>query len=216
MIKSKIILFDLDGTLTDSKPGIINSIRYTLNKMKINENNVNLELMIGPPLSESFEKYYGLDNETARYAVSVYREYYAIKGIFENKVYQGIPELLEKLKNNDKTLACVTSKAAFYAEQILKHFNLSQYFTRLVGSNMDLTCTHKTDLIKLALSHFLENHNSDFVMIGDRVDDIIGAKKNKVVSIGVLYGYGSEQEIKSAQPDYVVKSVEELERQILY
>jgi len=216
MIKSKIILFDLDGTLTDSKPGIINSIRYTLNKMKINENNVNLELMIGPPLSESFEKYYGLDNETARYAVSVYREYYAIKGIFENKVYQGISELLEKLKNNDKTLACVTSKAAFYAEQILKHFNLSQYFTRLVGSNMDLTCTHKTDLIKLALSHFLENHNSDFVMIGDRVDDIIGAKKNKVVSIGVLYGYGSEQEIKSAQPDYVVKSVEELERQILY
>ena len=216
MIKSKIILFDLDGTLTDSKPGIINSIRYTLNKMKINENNVNLELMIGPPLSESFEKYYGLDNETARYAVSVYREYYAIKGIFENKVYQGIPELLEKLKNNDKTLACVTSKAAFYAEQILKHFNLSQYFTRLVGSNMDLTCTHKTDLIKLALSHFLENHNSDFVMIGDRVDDIIGAKKNKVVSIGVLYGYGSEQEIKSEQPDFVVKSVEELERQILY
>ncbi|MBS4015070.1 MAG: HAD hydrolase-like protein [Candidatus Latescibacteria bacterium] len=210
MIKSKILLFDLDGTLTDSKQGIINSIRYTLNKMKLPENNINLELMIGPPLSESFEKYYGLNNETARQAVAVYREYYAVKGIFENEVYPGIPELLHKLKNNNKTLACVTSKAAFYAEQILEHFNLNPYFTRLVGSNMDLTCTHKIELIKLALSHFPQNSNSDFIMIGDRADDIIGAKHNKIASIGILYGYGSREEINKEQPDYCVDTVEEI------
>jgi phosphoglycolate phosphatase len=215
MIKAKVLLFDLDGTLTDSKQGIINSIRYTLDKMKIKENNINLELMIGPPLSESFQKYFKLDNKTARYAVAVYREYYAVKGIFENKVYLGIPELLEKLKNNDKTLVCVTSKAAFYAEQILKHFNLSQYFTRLVGSNMDLTCTHKIELIKLALSYFPNHSNSDFIMIGDRADDIIGAKKNKIASIGVLYGYGTPEEIQSGEPDYVVKTVKELEKILL-
>jgi phosphoglycolate phosphatase len=215
MIKYKVLLFDLDGTLTDSKSGIINSIRYTLNKMKIHENNVNLELMIGPPLSESFEKYYGLDNKTARHAVAVYREYYRVKGIFENKVYPGINELLKKLKENNKILACVTSKAAYYAQQILDHFNLNQYFTHLVGSNMDLTCTHKIELIKLALSHFPNNHNSDFIMIGDRADDIIGARHNKIASIGILYGYGSPEEINKEQPDYYVKSVEELEKILL-
>lgn len=215
MINSKILLFDLDGSLTDSKQGIINSIRDTLNKMKINENNINLELMIGPPLSESFQKYYGLDNKTARHAVAVYREYYGVKGIFKNKVYPGIPELLHKLKNNNKTLACVTSKAAYYAQQILHHFNLNQYFTRLVGSNMDLTCTHKIELIKLAMSHFPQNHNSDFVMIGDRADDIIGARHNKIASIGILYGYGSYEEITKEKPDYCVRSVEELEKILL-
>jgi len=215
MIKAKILLFDLDGTLTDSKQGIINSIRYTLEKMKLKENNINLELLIGPPLSESFEKYFGLDNKTARYAVSVYREYYAVKGIFENKVYPGIPELLQNLTDNNKTMTCVTSKAAFYAEQILDHFNLTQYFARTIGSNMDLTCTHKIELIKLALSYFPNHNNSDFIMIGDRADDIIGAKKNNIASIGVLYGYGTSEEIKEEQPSYIVNSVKELEKILL-
>lgn len=212
MISAKIILFDLDGTLTDSKQGIINSIHYTLAKMKLKENNINLDRLIGPPLSESFEKYFGLDNKTARYAVAVYREYYAIKGIFENKVYPGIKELLKSLKDNNKTLICVTSKASFYAEQILEHFKLSQYFTRLVGSNMDLTCTHKIELIKNALSYFPDNNNHDIIMIGDRADDIIGAKENNIASIGVLYGYGSTQEIIAEQPNYIVDSVKELEK----
>ena len=215
MITAKIIFFDLDGTLTDSKQGIINSIRYTLDKMKLEENHINLEQFIGPPLSESFEKYYGLDNKTARHAVAVYREYYTVKGIFENRVYPGISELLKNLKENNKTLVCVTSKAAFYAEQILDHFDLSQYLARTVGSNMDLTCTHKVELIKLAISHFPEHSNSDFIMIGDRADDIIGAKKNNIKSIGVLYGYGTSEEIKEQQPDYIVNSVKELEKILL-
>lgn len=207
MISAKIILFDLDGTLTDSKQGIINSIRYSLAKMKLQENNISLERFIGPPLSESFEKYFGLDNKTARHAVAVYREYYAVKGIFENQLYPGIIELLKALKEKNKTLVCVTSKAAFYAEQILEHFNLSQYFLRTVGSNMDLTCTHKIELIKLALSHFTNQNKSDFIMIGDRADDIIGAKKNNIASIGVLYGYGTPEEIKEEQPTYIANSV---------
>jgi len=215
MTSYKILLFDLDGTITDSKQGIINSIRYTLEKMKLKENNINLERFIGPPLSESFEKYFGLDNKTARYAVSVYREYYAVKGIFENRVYPGIIELLKKLKGNNKTLICVTSKAAFYAEQILEHFNLTQYFIRTIGSNMDLTCTHKIELIKLALSYFPNHNNSDFIMIGDRADDIIGAKKNKISSIGVLYGYGTSEEIKEEQPNYIISSVKQLEKILL-
>jgi len=207
VISAKIILFDLDGTLTDSKQGIINSIRYSLAKMKLQENNISLERFIGPPLSESFEKYFGLDNKTARHAVAVYREYYAVKGIFENQLYPGIIELLKALKEKNKTLVCVTSKAAFYAEQILEHFNLSQYFLRTVGSNMDLTCTHKIELIKLALSHFTNQNKSDFIMIGDRADDIIGAKKNNIASIGVLYGYGTPEEIKEEQPTYIANSV---------
>jgi phosphoglycolate phosphatase len=215
MIKAKILLFDLDGTLTDSKQGIINSVRYTLDKMKLKENDINLELLIGPPLSESFEKYFGLDNKTARYAVSVYREYYAVKGIFENKVYPGIPDLLQNLNNNDKTLACVTSKAAFYAKLILEHFNLTKYFAHLIGSNMDLTCTHKIELIKNALSLFPNNNNHDAIMIGDRADDIIGAKKNNIASIGVLYGYGSFQEINAEKPTHTVNSVKELEKLLL-
>jgi len=212
MIPAKILLFDLDGTLTDSKQGIINSIRYTLAKMKLKENNINFERFIGPPLSESFEKYFGLDNKTARYAVSVYREYYANKGIFENQVYPGIIELLKILRENNKTLVCVTSKASFYAQQILEHFNLSQYFVRTVGSNMDLTCTHKTELIRLALSYFPNHSNADFIMIGDRADDIIGAKKNNIPSIGVLYGYGTLKELEEQQPNYFVNSVKELKR----
>jgi len=215
MTSAKIIFFDLDGTLTDSKQGIINSIRYTLDKMKLEENHINLERFIGPPLSESFEKYCGLDNKTARHAVAVYREYYAVKGIFENRVYPGIPELLKSLKENNKTLVCVTSKAAFYAEQILDHFNLSQYFTRTVGSNMDLTCTHKIELIKLARSHFPKQNNKEFIMIGDRADDIIGAKKNNIASIGVLYGYGTTEEINKEHPNYIVKSIKELEKILL-
>lgn len=215
MISAKIILFDLDGTLTDSKQGIINSIRYSLAKMKLQENNINLERFIGPPLSESFEKYFGLDNKTARHAVAVYREYYAVKGIFENQLYPGIIELLKALKEKNKTLVCVTSKAAFYAEQILEHFNLSQYFLRTVGSNMDLTCTHKIELIKLALSHFTNQNKSDFIMIGDRADDIIGAKKNNIASIGILYGYGTPEEIKEEQPTYIANSVSDVKKLLI-
>jgi phosphoglycolate phosphatase len=215
MISPKIIFFDLDGTLTDSKQGIINSIHYTLDKMKLQEHHINLERFIGPPLSESFERYLGLDNKTARHAVAVYREYYAVKGIFENQVYPGIPQLLKNLKENNKTLVCVTSKAAFYAEQILDHFNLSQYFLKTVGSNMDLTCTHKIELIKLALSYFPNNKNSNFIMIGDRADDIVGAKKNKISSIGVLYGYGTQEEIKAEQPAHIISSVNELHKLLI-
>ncbi len=215
MISSKILLFDLDGTLTDSKLGITNSIRYALNKMKLKADNINLEKFIGPPLAESFEKYFSLDKDTARYAVSVYREYYGVKGIWENRVYPDIPELLTKLKANNKTLVCVTSKASYYAQQILDRFSLKQYFTQLVGSNMDLTCTNKIELIKLAISLFPQDHNSDFIMIGDRADDIIGAKKNHIKSIGVLYGYGTYEEIVAEQPDYIVTSVKELEKILL-
>jgi phosphoglycolate phosphatase len=215
VISAKIILFDLDGTLTDSKQGIINSIRYSLAKMKLQENNINLERFIGPPLSESFEKYFGLDNKTARHVVAVYREHYAVKGIFENQLYPGIIELLKALKEKNKTLVCVTSKAAFYAEQILEHFNLSQYFLRTVGSNMDLTCTHKIELIKLALSHFTNQNKSDFIMIGDRADDIIGAKKNNIASIGVLYGYGTPEEIKEEQPTYIANSVSDVKKLLI-
>lgn len=215
MLVHKIILFDLDGTLTDSKQGIINSIRYTINKLQLAEKDINLELFIGPPLAESFEKYFGLDRQMARHAVSVYREYYAVKGIFENKLYTGILELLKKLKENNKTLVCVTSKARYYAEQILRHFNIDQYFSCLVGSNMDLTCTNKIDLIKLAVSYFPNFDKIDFIMVGDRADDIIGAKKNKVKSIGVLYGYGSVNEIKTQQPDFIVDSVDELKKLLI-
>ncbi|MGK0577300.1 HAD family hydrolase [Macrococcus capreoli] len=209
------ILFDLDGTLTDPHLGITNSIIYSLNKMGIDApDNDALTPFIGPPLQESYEVYYNLSGDNNLEAVRLYREYFSDKGMYENEVYPGIELLLQALKSMDKKLYVATSKPTYFARPILEHFNLDHYFESITGSELDGTRTDKAEIIQ----HVLETHNLDkstCIMIGDRKHDIIGAQKNNIDSIGVLYGYGSADEIKQASPTYTIATVDYLLEGIL-
>lgn len=209
------ILFDLDGTLTDPKVGIVNSILYALEKLKINEANIDeLKTFIGPPLRESFLNRYNLSESSVDLAMNYYREYFSVKGLYENEVYPDIPALLEFLFANKYKLFVATSKPTLYAEKIVEHFNLNKYIVKTVGSNLDNTRTDKSEVISHVLSTFgLQTGNS--VMIGDRKFDIIGAKNNSIRSIGVTYGYGSLEELELHQPDYIVNSCSEIKSIIL-
>lgn len=205
------VLFDLDGTLTDPKEGIVNSIVFALEKLDIKENSVDeLDSFIGPPLRESFVYRYNLSDNLADQAMSYYREYFGVKGLFENKLYPGVTELLEFLFAQKYKLFVATSKPTVYSERILRHFKLDKYFIEIVGSHLDNTRTDKTEIIAHVISvHKLESGNS--IMVGDRKHDIIGAKNNSMKSVGVTYGYGTLQELVSEQPDFIVNDFKEME-----
>ncbi len=206
-----VIIFDLDGTLTDPKTGITKSIQYALSRLRLKEDNLEkLKQFIGPPLLESFMKHYSLDDSQARRAVNYYREYFSDKGMFENRVYPGISGLLNYLHRKNKKLILATSKPTVYSKQILKYFNLDQYFSLVLGSNLDLTRTSKKDIIHDILFELTDYQKSQMVMVGDRDEDIIGAQSNGIDSIAVTYGYGSIEELEKVSPRYIVHSVDEL------
>lgn len=216
MKKYDVILFDLDGTLTDSSPGIINSIVYALGKYNISvENTDSLKRFLGPPLHESFRDFYDFDDAKAMEATSFYREYFTDKGILENNVYHGIRELLQDLKNNGKRLLVATSKPQLFTDRIMEYFDLAKYFEFIVGSNMDGTRSKKAEVIEYALKSCNIEDKSCVVMIGDRMHDIIGAKTVGIDSIGVEYGYGDYDELASAGATNIVKTVESLRRLLL-
>ena len=191
-------LFDLDGTLTDSGKGIMNAAKYALEKMdvRIPSEDV-LRKFIGPPLWESFEKFIGLSKEDADKAVKLYREYYSETCLFENDVYDGIPELLEKLKADGKQLAVATSKPEVFTERILAHFGLDKYFDSVTGSLLDGTRKNKDEVIACALQRCGSPDVSKVIMVGDRMHDIDGAKKLGIGCIAVMFGYGSREEFES-------------------
>lgn len=204
----KYVLFDLDGTITDSGVGIINSIVYALKKYGIEvEDKSQLNKFVGPPLGDSFEKYYGFSKEKAIEAVDYYREYYREKGLFENLVYDGFEDLVKTLKDNNKELVVATSKPEIFAKQILEHFNLSKYFTYIAGSTLDGTRAKKGDVIKYALESCEIKDLSQVIMVGDREHDVIGAKQAGIKSIGVLYGYGNREELEEAGADFIAENV---------
>lgn len=206
----KYIFFDLDGTLTDPKEGITNSVAYSLEYFGIYiENKDTLCKFIGPPLKHSYMSFYGFDSEKADLAVAKYREYFAPKGLFENRVYEGIPELLQSLKNKGYKLAVATSKPYVYSVPILKHFDLYKYFDFVSGSELDGRRTDKSEVIKYALDN-LNLKNDEVVMIGDREHDIIGAVKNEIKSIGVLWGYGGRDEFEKSGADYIADNISDI------
>ena len=198
MTVPKYILFDLDGTLTESAPGIINSIRYTLDKLGLRPmTDEELKRFVGPPLIESFTRYCGLSHEEAARAVDVYREYFSEKGLFENAVYPGIPECLGALKSAGKKLAVATSKPQVFCERIIRHFGIDGYFDAVVGIPLDREDMTKAEVIKSAME-LLGAVPEETVMVGDRDYDVLGARENGIPCIGVLYGYGSREELSAA------------------
>lgn len=205
------ILFDLDGTLTDPGTGITNSVTYALNKFGIEvKDKTELYKFIGPPLHESFEQYYGFSKEQAKTAVEYYREYYRDQGIFENLVYEGVEKLLKEMHDSGKTLIVATSKPELFAKKILEHFGLAKYFIYIAGANMDGTRTKKDEVIAYALEKGKISEYKTVVMVGDREHDVIGANKVGIDSIGVLFGYGDYDELKSAGATYIAECIEDI------
>lgn len=207
----KYILFDLDGTLTNPAFGITNSIIYSLKKFNVEvTDRRSLYKFIGPPLMESFERYYGFSKEQSEQAVRYYREYFAVKGLYENEVYKGAEELLIKLKDMGKSLILATSKPEEFAVEILKHFKLDKYFDFVAGATMDERRNEKADVIFYALNSCKISDPSSAVMVGDRKHDVLGAKENGIDCIGVLFGYGSQEELTAAGATYIAENMEDV------
>ncbi len=205
------VLFDLDGTLTDPFRGIANSIRYALTRFGMYTDDVRtLKACIGPPLLVSFKKYFDLSERDARKAIVYYREYFSDKGMYENEVFPGIPRLLEDLAAEEVRMVCATSKPTLYARRILEHFHLNQFIEFVIGSNMDLSRTDKKQIVHDALEKLRIRPHEKAIMVGDRGEDIEGARANSIDTIGVSYGYGSHEELRNAHPRYLVHSVVEL------
>ena len=201
------VLFDLDGTLTDPGEGITNSVAYALSKYGIEvTDRSELYKFIGPPLRDSFMKYYGFPEDKALQAIEYYREYFRDTGIFENKVYEGVEDMLRQLHTMGKRLVLATSKPEEFALRILEHFGLRKYFTAVAGATMDSSRSKKGDVIAHAISLCESFDKCTAVMVGDREHDVIGAKENSLRCIGVLYGYGSEAELKNSGADYIAET----------
>ncbi len=216
MKKKTVILFDLDGTLTDPGVGITKSANYALESFGIHTEDLSeLYKFIGPPLMESFMKYYGFDEARALLGVEKYREYFKNIGIFENELIQGMDDLLCHLTDAGRRLIVATSKPKVFADQILEHFNLIQYFDLVCGSELDGTRVNKGEVIRYALDNAEIIDLSKAVMVGDRKHDIIGAKESGIDSIGVLFGYGSDKELRTAGATLIVETVAELENALL-
>ncbi len=191
------VFFDLDGTLTDPKIGITRCIQHALEQLGVAVPAAeDLTWCIGPPLLESFKSMLG-DDESATAALNHYRERFSDTGLFENEVYDGIPLAIDRLSGSGASLYVATSKPQVYAERILEHFGLTSYFEGVFGSTLDGARHNKTDLLRYALNE-MGAVPGTAVMVGDRSHDMIGAKENGVAAIGVLYGYGSREELESA------------------
>jgi len=206
----KYVLFDLDGTLTDPAEGITNSIVYALKKFGISvSDKKELYKFIGPPLYDSFVRYYGFTPKDANLAITYYREYFAPKGLYENTVYEGIEDALIHLKTQNVKLIVATSKPEKFAREILAHFALDRYFDDIIGATMDEKRNTKDAVIAYAVEKCnIDTENA--VMVGDRLHDVLGAKANGIRSIGVLYGFGSYDELTDAGADIIVENVANL------
>lgn len=207
----KYVLFDLDGTLTNPEIGITTCVMYALEKFGIKvEDRKELHPFIGPPLLDSFQRFYGLTEDESRQAVKYYRERFSVTGLYENEVYEGIPEFLQKLKAEGKILVLATSKPEEFAVRILEHFDLKKYFDYIAGATMDGSRGEKADVIAYALQIAGVADVSEAIMVGDRKYDILGAKEHGLDSIGVLFGFGDRDELNDAGATYIAETVEDI------
>ncbi len=215
MKKYKCVLFDLDGTLTDPYEGITKSVQIALAHMGKDEpDRQKLRRFIGPPLRESFVKYYGIPHQRVEEAISAYRAYFSVIGLFENEVYDGIAELLSALRESGVKILLATSKPEPFAVRITEHFGLTEYFYAQCGSDFAGKHESKAQVVARALELSGED-KADVLMVGDRMHDIIGAKENGIDSAGVLWGYGERTELEAAGADMIFESVAELQRALI-
>lgn len=214
-MKKTHVIFDLDGTLTDPMIGITKSVQYALRRYGIEEPDLNkLTPFIGPPLTDSFQKYYSFSPAQSREAVLVYREYFTERGIFENEEIPGIREMLNGLRAAGKQLFVATSKPELFARRIIRHFQMEDYFLFVGGADMEETRVKKGDVIRYVMEEKKITAETA-VMVGDREHDIIGAKENGLESIGVLFGYGSREELEEAGADQIAADAGELLKLLL-
>lgn len=206
----KTVLFDLDGTITDPGIGITNSIMYALRKLGENvPPREELYKFIGPPLVPAFMEHYGYSEEKARLGLKYYREYFSESGIYENVRYDGIIEMLDMLKNKNIRIVLATSKPDVYAEKILEKFGVRDYFSFIAANTLD----EKRDTKEAVIDYAVESlglERAETVMVGDRKFDVSAAVSRGLVSVGVTYGYGSEEELKNAGADFIAGSADEL------
>lgn len=209
------ILFDLDGTLTDSGEGIIKSTRFALDKMGFpNEPDSALRRFIGPPLHQSFIDFYGLSREQAFEAVETYRVRYREKGVYENKIFPGMQALLARLVESGAKLCVATSKPTYFTEIILQQHGIESFFTHVVGANLDGSRTDKTEVIQEVLRR-IGKTEEPILMVGDRSYDIIGAKNCGLRSVGVYFGFAEPGELEAAGATWIANTVSDLERILL-
>ncbi|MCR4678418.1 MAG: HAD hydrolase-like protein [Lachnospiraceae bacterium] len=215
----KYVLFDLDGTISDPKVGICTSVQQALKKFGIDVADINtLTPFIGPPLRDSFRDFYHIKPEDMEDVIAAYRARFSTVGLFENDLYDGIPELLKSLKENGRKLALASSKPRVFVEKILDHFGISQYFDVIMGSELDGTRENKSEIIAECLRLFELDPSGDLsetVMVGDRKYDIEAANAAGLPNIAVSYGYGSEEELSNAGAMVIAGTVKELENILL-
>ena len=207
------ILLDLDGTLTDSGHGITRSVQYALRRHGIEVEDLNeLVCFIGPPLVESFQVFYGFSPEEAVECVHDYRVFYKDEGIFDNRLYPGIAEMMRQLKDAGKTISLATNKPEVFARQILKYFEIDSYFDEIVGCGMDESHLTKEDILEEVFRRLGmgPEERQQTVMVGDRKYDITAAKYWGTSSVGVTYGFAPEGELASADADALAATVPEL------
>ncbi len=214
-MKQKVILFDLDGTITDPKIGITKSFQYALQHFGIQVDNLDaLEPVIGPPLKKSFSEFYHLSEDQIERAIEKYRERFSTVGLYENEIYDGMENLLKELSEAGYILEIASSKPTVFVEKICEHFKIKQYFTHIVGSFLDGRRGEKEEVVEKAirLSKATPDH---IIMVGDRIYDVIGAHKKGIAVIGVSYGYGGRQELEEAGADVIVDTVAQLREKLL-
>lgn len=214
--KPEIVLFDLDGTLTDAAPGIVNGMRIVFDRFGIEQpDETTMRTYLGPPLAVTWREHYAFTDEQITQALAIYREYYHDVGMFENEVFDGIPDLLQQLNNDDVILATATSKPDYSATRIIEHFGLRDHFAFIGAANLEGTRDSKA----LVIEHTLERLNAKstthrILMVGDRHHDVHGAREHGIDTIGVLWGYGDADELTDAgaialvhQPHYLLETL---------
>lgn len=207
----KAVLFDLDGTITNSELGILNCVQYALEKMGIHEpDRKKLLPFIGPPLHDTFRDMFSLSDEDAAKATAFYRERYAPIGKFECSVYPEAEEMLRALKDSGRKLILATSKPTGFATDVLKHFGLDHYFDFIGGATLDGSRSTKEDVIGYVLESGMVSDREDLVMVGDTKFDVIGAAYFGIPTIAVTYGFGSKEELTEAGAAVLADSAAEV------
>lgn len=210
------IFFDLDGTLTNPRQGIGNSLKYALRQMHIDGySDEILERFVGPPLQDGFKNLFGLNERNTQLAVEHFRVYFGEKGLYENEPYAGITELLETLHLSGKKLYVVTSKLEKYSKLIIRHFGFDRYLEDLIGAEASGKHSGKDQLIGELMERHRIHPSQRVTMVGDTIYDLIGARENNIAAIGVCYGFGPREALAQCNPEYLVDSVEELAEVLL-